>query len=534
MRSALWLTLSLLATRAAAAQCVEDVLFAPASNTNASFGGRLAFDGTRVGVRLTDVSGRLSYEAFARTAGGFVHEASLVPSDEQRLLSSFDLRGRIAIVGADGHDHGNSLGAAWIFERDAAGSWNEVVELSPPGFTRFGSAVALGDGLAFVGARWASAGGFLSGAVGVFERSPAGWSEAGELRPAHVVDDAQFGSTLALHGTTLLVGAPRADLNGQDSGAAHVFEHDSGAWSEVARLVAPDAGAGDFFGLSLALGDGVAAIPSAGAIYVYRREPFGWTFEARLSVPDLGLAGSVAIDADRIWVGVPGHERVGAPDGVLRQFVRSGSQWRPAGALVPDSGSSLEGFGASLAFASGRLVVSSNDTSPAVGVGSVSVLLPTLDFALPYCSCDSAASCANPDGVAGCANSRGLGARLVACGTASVAADDLLLDARDLPPAAPGVLFMGAAPAQAPFGDGQRCVATGGVGVFRYPPFAADVAGAFRSGPGLVSLAAARFPAAGQLTPGSTWFFQALYRDPTGPCGSGVNLTNGLELQFAP
>ena len=28
--------------------------------------------------------------------------------------------------------------------------------------------------------------------------------------------------------------------------------------------------------------------------------------------------------------------------------------------------------------------------------------------------------------------------------------------------------------------------------------------------------------------------FQGWYRDPTGPCGSGFSLTNGVELTFTP
>ena len=38
----------------------------------------------------------------------------------------------------------------------------------------------------------------------------------------------------------------------------------------------------------------------------------------------------------------------------------------------------------------------------------------------------------------------------------------------------------------------------------------------------------------GLITAGSTWYFQAWYRDPSGPCTQGANLTNGLGITFTP
>ena len=58
--------------------------------------------------------------------------------------------------------------------------------------------------------------------------------------------------------------------------------------------------------------------------------------------------------------------------------------------------------------------------------------------------------------------------------------------------------------------------------------------GALVLGPGIVAYAQANFPPAGQIGPGQTWYFQGWYRDPAGPCGSGFNLTNGIEVTFTP
>jgi hypothetical protein len=59
-----------------------------------------------------------------------------------------------------------------------------------------------------------------------------------------------------------------------------------------------------------------------------------------------------------------------------------------------------------------------------------------------------------------------------------------------------------------------------------------DVAGHALLGPGIAGHAADHFPSTGAIDPGDTWRFQAWYRDPAGPCGTGFNLSNGLEVTF--
>ena len=42
------------------------------------------------------------------------------------------------------------------------------------------------------------------------------------------------------------------------------------------------------------------------------------------------------------------------------------------------------------------------------------------------------------------------------------------------------------------------------------------------------------FPAAGQITIGSSWSFQHWYRDGAGPCGTHVNVSSGQRITFLP
>lgn len=148
------------------------------------------------------------------------------------------------------------------------------------------------------------------------------------------------------------------------------------------------------------------------------------------------------------------------------------------------------------------------------------------------CTCPIAsAPCANGDPAAGCANSTGSGGTLTAGGTTSVFADDLTLTAASLPTNVFGLVFMGTQPASAPFGDGLRCV---GGQTFRYGIKNSGPGGTFAQGRGIAGPSCTLFPSAGCIDPGETWFFQAWYRDPAGPCGTSYNVTNGLTITFTP
>ncbi|MCK6448340.1 MAG: hypothetical protein L6Q99_18280 [Planctomycetes bacterium] len=157
-----------------------------------------------------------------------------------------------------------------------------------------------------------------------------------------------------------------------------------------------------------------------------------------------------------------------------------------------------------------------------------------------YCSGDGSAvgapcPCGNTSASGaqqGCRNSTGVGATLRALGTNSVAADDVALTAAQLPANANGLVFMGANAVNAiPFGDGLRCV---GLPIYRFAVKKANSAGTFAYGPGQIEWIESHLAGGAWITPGATRRFQAWYRDTQGPCGAGFNLTNAVEITFAP
>ena len=149
-----------------------------------------------------------------------------------------------------------------------------------------------------------------------------------------------------------------------------------------------------------------------------------------------------------------------------------------------------------------------------------------------YCDAASAGCPCGNETAAGCANSTGEAASLSGTGSFSVSADDSYLAVRRLPAQQLAAFFMGPAQGELPFGDGRLCVAGGSSGLFRFPPASSGDSGYASLGLGIVAHGQEHFGLLGQITVGSTWNFQAWYRDPAGPCGSGFNTSNAYSIRF--
>jgi hypothetical protein len=122
------------------------------------------------------------------------------------------------------------------------------------------------------------------------------------------------------------------------------------------------------------------------------------------------------------------------------------------------------------------------------------------------------------------ANSTGLGARIGAIGSTSVAANDVTLYVDRAPFNKAGLFYFGPAQAQVPFGNGFRCV---GGGTRRLGP------AILTNGQGValrtVDLTAS--PAAGVILPGVTSNFQFWYRDPDAG-GASFNLSDAVSVTW--
>jgi len=231
---------------------------------------------------------------------------------------------------------------------------------------RFGVSVALSGDTALIGAYDKTVSGQAdAGAVYVYTRSGATWSQQAELKDPLAATNDAFGRSVALSGDTALIGAYGKTVSGQDgAGAAYVFVRTGRTWSQQAELTASNAAANDEFGDSVALSGKTALIGAcsktvsgqgeAGAAYVFVRTGTTWTQQAELPDPDAAsddqFGFSVTLAGDTAVVGA-WQKTVGTVSvaGAAYVFVRSGTTWSRQAELSDPDAANNDAFGSSVA-----------------------------------------------------------------------------------------------------------------------------------------------------------------------------------------
>src|SRR5262249_27236492 len=130
-------------------------------------------------------------------------------------------------------------GEVFVYHRIAGGIWAGPQELTPPDSfcALFGRSVAISGTTAVVGAPgWPNPCGWNIVAIGrvyVYACANGVWTETAELLADDGVPHDMFGSSVAIDGTTIAVGAPTLEAQG----SVYVFDQDaSGAWSQTQKL----------------------------------------------------------------------------------------------------------------------------------------------------------------------------------------------------------------------------------------------------------------------------------------------------------
>ncbi len=264
-------------------------------------------------------------------------------------------------------DHLGGPGQAGLVDVFAlsAGRLRLQAVLQPPGpspHQGFGSSVAVGDGVILVGADQVGANGNVPGEAYMFLSGPRGWSLGQTLRAGDGSPGDAFGASAALAGATAVVGAPG---HASGVGAAYVFRDAGGRWHRVAEL-APGPGAGtSAFGTSVALEGGHLAVGApyeyagSGAVHLFSLTGEGWSTGAVLGLApgperaDGRLGTSVAWWGARVAAGAPQAGRDHSGRVVI--FSRSGRRW--VRSVVLSGTDHPQSFGQSVAVAGGRLAV---------------------------------------------------------------------------------------------------------------------------------------------------------------------------------
>lgn len=224
----------------------------------------------------------------------------------------------VAITAPNYQEAGSQIRGAAFVSRHGPGGWLPLVKLvhgNPAVTANFASSVALSGETLVVGTYNA----FSSPALGkadVFVRSGDTWTHQVTLAPSNATT--AFGVSVALQGDDLLVGDDGVEL-------VTLYRRIGGIWTQIQQLAPPTAVQGSRFGESLAIDGNLIAIgrpyyptfqSRKGQVLLYRRAnvgaPFVFEFSHTMTgggdFPEMGGSISgIAIDGNRVLVGAPNY-----------------------------------------------------------------------------------------------------------------------------------------------------------------------------------------------------------------------------------
>jgi len=323
------------------------------------FGGSVAVSGDTVVIgapgedsSATGVNGDQSNNSSSLSGAVYVFVRSGVTWSQQAYLkasnthaedffgSKVAVSGDIVVVGAP-HERGSAAGvngyqgigffpggAAYVFVRNGA-AWSQQAYLKasnngglkPGGIPDNFCEVAVSGDTIVVGAfgEDSSSTGVNgdqtnytasnAGAAYVFVRNGVTWSQQAYLKASNTAADAWFGSSVAVSGDTIVVGAPFADTNG----VAYVFVRNGITWTQQAYVQVPNpVGYGSFgaavglsgdTAVSLALQESEFGAP-VGNAYVFTRNGETWSKPYALKAAKSGMGvwfgGTTAVSGDTV------------------------------------------------------------------------------------------------------------------------------------------------------------------------------------------------------------------------------------------
>jgi len=230
---------------------------------------------------------------FVRSGSTWSQQAKLLASDGaagDQFGGSVTIQGDTLVVGAPRDDGtGPDLGSAYVFVRSGS-SWTEQAKLSASDAAAgdaFGRSLSVFGEAVVIGANQKNEHGLRSGAAYVFDRSGSTWTQQAKLVPSDGSAFADFGRSVSMGSGAILVGACQDKVSGRGSGSAYLFIGSSWAWTQDRKLTPAVSAAGDFFGVSVSLSGGMAAIGAhssddvfvdAGTAYPFTVEPPGVPF----------------------------------------------------------------------------------------------------------------------------------------------------------------------------------------------------------------------------------------------------------------
>ncbi len=357
----------------------SQIVLAPADlATDDQFGRSVAASGNLLVVGAPSLGfpaqGVGAVYVYQRSGASWTLQARITPQNGWGLPgdafgTSVAIDGNTIVVGSPGD---GTAGLVYIFVNNN-GVWTQQPDVLRASdnffFGDFGASVSISKDTVAVGAPWTR-----QGAVYVYTHSSVTgfWDPQAKLVPGDATGG-YLGTSTSLIGNTVVAGAPSAP--GTTRGAAYVFDRQNGVWNRSAVLT-PNSIA-TIFGFSIAMSgstlvvgapDGFGAGSGTGSAFVFTQNNGVWTQQARFQ--GNGLAGnganlgwSVAVNGNTFAAGAITDSLVSAT-GTAYVYSGNGTNWQLVAKQGPDGGVYGQAFGFSTAVIDGNTIAAG---SPFVG-----------------------------------------------------------------------------------------------------------------------------------------------------------------------
>jgi hypothetical protein len=208
----------------------------------------------------------------------------------------------------------------YLATRKAAGQGEIVATRRKLAAVLVAAAIVVPTGLSSTGGAWAATHSQVTPPIG---------TQLAELSGTGTGPGDEFGESVAVAGTTIVVGAPLYDAG---AGRAYVFTETASGWEETAELQGTESTSDDWFGRSVAISVTTIVVGAmwqagAGRAYVFNKVATGWQQTAVLegsgSAANDWFGESVAISGQPSWWPPRVTARVGC-------IVRQGGLWLAA------------------------------------------------------------------------------------------------------------------------------------------------------------------------------------------------------------
>jgi len=187
-------------------------------------------------------------------------DLKLLASDgaaSDRFGYSIAIDSGVVAVGAErDEDNGTLSGSAYLFGGSTGAQLLKLLASDGQAGDRFGTSIAIDNGVVAVGAWADDDNGTGSGSAYLFDASTG--AQILKLLPSDGAAADRFGYSIAIDNGVVAVGAFGDGDNGFQSGSAYLFDASTG--TQLFKLLPGDPAAGDQFGWSIAINNGVVAV----------------------------------------------------------------------------------------------------------------------------------------------------------------------------------------------------------------------------------------------------------------------------------